>query len=266
MTNDHFTDEKSKEELILISAVRAAGKAILSLSGKNNITLKNINHSPLTTADIQANQILKKQLLEHFPEYGWLSEETDDNSIRLSKKRVWIVDPLDGTKEYINNIPEFAVSVALVEDGIPIISTIFNPVTEDFFYASKGSGAWLNNKRIYCDHPFSHQVDVLASRSEMNTGNWQRFTDRFNVRPMGSIAYKLALIAAGKAHATFSLQGRSEWDIAAGVLLVQEAGGIVHDLSGKSFMFNQSNTRINGIIACSKTAYSTLMKQLKPEL
>ena len=255
-----------KEYDILQDAIIKAGDAIREISKKDIIKTQKSNNSPLTAADLSANQILKERLLGCFPEYGWLSEETHDDLTRLEKKRVWIVDPLDGTKEYINKIPEYVVSVALVEDGVPILAAILNPATEDLFYAMKGKGAWLNEKSISCDYSVRDKIEVLASRSEINKGDWQRFTDRFDVKPMGSIAYKLALVAASQTHATFSLEPRSEWDIAAGVLLIQEAGGIIHDLSGNAFIFNQKNIRVNGIIASSKNVYPEMMKKIEPEL
>ena|SRR3990167_5855912 len=266
MFNGHFIKERVKEASILIDAVISAGDAVRALFNKDYVKVQKSNNSPLTAADLQANQILKKQLLNHFPEDGWLSEETYDDFLRLGKKRIWIVDPLDGTKEYINKIAEYAISVALVEDGAPILASVFNPTTDELFYAVKGQGAWMNDKQICCTQVCDKKIKILASRSEVINGDWQCFIDHFNVSPMGSIAYKLALIAAGKADATFSFEPRSEWDIAAGVLLVQEAGGIVHDLSGKPFMFNQKNIRVNGIIASSKIVYSDVMKKIEPEL
>ncbi len=254
-----------KELHILKNAVIQAGSAIRQLSNQVDIKTHKNNYSPVTAADLAANQILKVQLLGHFPEDGWLSEESHDDFIRLKKKRVWIVDPLDGTKEYINHISEYVVSVALVEEGVPILAAILNPMTAELFYAVKGLGAWLNDQPIYCDYPVvnKNKIEVLASRSEIKRGDWQCFAESFDIKPMGSIAYKLALVAAGKTHASFSLTPRSEWDIAAGVFLIQEAGGIVHDLKKRVFIFNQKNIKVNGIIASSKIIYSELMKKIE---
>lgn len=268
MINCHFGfKEKIKEGAILIEAVISAGDTIRALSNKNHVKFqKKGDNSLLTDADIQANQILKEQLLHNFPKYGWLSEETNDRMIRLGKKRTWVVDPLDGTKEYINKIAEYAISAALVENGAPILAAVFNPATNELFYAAEGQGAWMNDKQIFCTQTCNKKIKILASRSEVAKGDWQCFMEHFNVSPMGSIAYKLALVAAGKADATFSFEPRSEWDIAAGVLLVQESGGIVHDLSGRPFMFNQKNTRVNGVIASSKIVYCDVMKKIESKL
>ena len=107
-------------------------------------------HNPVTTADKEADSFLKNTLLDARPDYGWLSEETVDSKERLKNKRVWVVDPLDGTKEFIEGVPHFVVSIGLVEDGIPIMGILYNPVTVELFEAFKGNGAKLNNKKIKC--------------------------------------------------------------------------------------------------------------------
>jgi len=248
---------------LLNQAAIAAGRVIQAIAKKNYTMLHKSDQSPLTEADLSANQLLKECLLSRCPDYGWLSEETQDDLQRLEKKSVWIVDPLDGTKEYIHRIPEYVVSIALVEEGIPILASVFNPASEDLFYAMKGRGAWRNGKRLVCEYPMTAKINVVASRSEIAAGRWQPFADCLEIEPMGSIAYKLALVAAGKTQACFSLQPRNEWDIAAGVLLVQEAGGIVQTLSGNPVVFNQANTLVEGIIASTHTAYPGIKEILR---
>lgn len=248
----------TKEAYILLNAIREAGAAIIKLQQHSIQTTLKENNDPLTTADLLANDILKKRLLDAFPHDGWLSEETVDNPDRLKRKRIWIVDPIDGTKEFIKDIPEYAISVALIENEYPVLSAIFNPRTNQLFHAIYRQGAWLNGSPIYCRYSDEHKIKVLASRTEMASGGWDEFIERANVQAVGSIAYKLALVAAGMADATFSLGPKSEWDIAAGVLLVQEAGGIVTDKLNKPFKFNQTHVRVNGIIACSKESLSAI--------
>ena len=106
--------------------------------------------NPVTTADHASNDCLKNFLTSEFPDYGWLSEETTDSHDRITKKRVWIVDPLDGTKEFIEGIPQFVISIALVEDHLPILGVLLNPVTGEMFSASRGEGSTLNGERIHC--------------------------------------------------------------------------------------------------------------------
>jgi len=206
---------------------------------------------PVTEADKAVDTALRKLLPQ--PGEGWLSEETVDDLTRLNKKRVWIVDPLDGTKEFIAGIPEWCVSIAYAEAGKIVAAGICNPVTKQVFLASKDLGTTLNGNPVEIS-PLRTLAGarVLASRSEVKRGDWQRFAGQpFTVIPTGSVAYKLALVAAGQADAIISLAPKNEWDIAAGVLLVEAAGGQVATLDDKPFVFNQEHTLVNGVVAAS---------------
>ncbi|HTM64060.1 MAG TPA: 3'(2'),5'-bisphosphate nucleotidase CysQ [Gammaproteobacteria bacterium] len=247
-----------KQLKLVESAVREAGIAIAEMRKKGvDVSVKD-NKDVLTQADLLANQILHSQLMGAFPGAGWLSEESVDNADRLNIQRVWVVDPIDGTREYIAGIPEYAVSVALVENGLPVIACVFNPERGEMFSALRGGGVYLNGKPVKCKQTCGDKLSLLASRSEVKRGEWDRF-QHHEIKVIGSIAYKLALIAAGFADATFSLGPKSEWDIAAGVLLVQEAGGIATDKSGQSFVFNQPQVKVNGIIAASGFSINNVM-------
>ena len=251
-----------KEFDVLKQAVAEAGRAIADMRKKGVEISHKSNNDILTQADLCADNILKSTLTTNFPDYGWLSEESVDDARRLTIKRVWVVDPIDGTKEYAAGIPEYAVSAALVEDGKPVLACVFNPETNEMFSAMKGKGAWLNNIATRCKEDCSDKLTLLASNSEVKRGEWDQFADH-DVQSIGSIAYKLALVAAGRADATFSLGPKSEWDIAAGVLLVSEAGGVVFDKSHKEFCFNQKNIIVNGIVASSAAASGRLMEVLE---
>ncbi len=253
----------NNEASVLKKAVLAAGSAILQLQKTGFSVMRKENNDLLTQADLLANEILHKELLGAFPEDGWLSEESVDDVARLGAKRVWVVDPIDGTKEYARGVPQYSVSVALVENGIPILAAIFNPETNEYFSAIKGKGAWLWDEQIHCNEDVPARLTLLASHSECKRGEWDRFMPLHDVQQIGSIAYKLALIAAGKAHATFSLGPKSEWDIAAGVLLVQEAGGMVTDQAREPFIFNQQDIRVKGVVASSCAAYPVIFNMIE---
>src|SRR3990167_4695798 len=255
----------TNETSVLLRAIQRAGNEIAKLQREGFTAAYKANHDPLTTADLAANQILQEELLGCFPHDGWLSEETVDNFNRLHCKRVWVVDPIDGTKEYILGIPEYAISVALIEAGIPILAAVFNPATNELYHAIKNQGAWLNHYPIKCNCSSQMKLTILASRTEFANGDWNSFAEQNVIKPMGSIAYKLALIASGKAHATFSLGPKSEWDIAAGVLLVQQAGGIATDQYQRDFTFNQLHTRVNSIVASSQEIFPIIYAQIKTE-
>lgn len=251
-------DNRIQDLEVLSNCVREAGQAVFRMAEKGFETAYKENKDPVTTADIEANRILKQALLGHFPHAGWLSEETRDDPERLNKERVWIVDPIDGTKEFVSGIPEYAVSVALTENGLPVVAAVYNPATEELFSAAKGQGAWLNGELMRAEHLIGERPIVLASRSEIKRGEWEPFEPFANIQPCGSIAYKLALVAAGLADATFSLGPKNEWDIAASVLLVSEAGGKVADRGGHPFVFNQHLTLVDGIVASTKNAHNAV--------
>lgn len=253
----------NKEVQVLLAAMREAGQIILDLQHAGFSVTQKANNDIVTQADLAANDMLKNTLLSAFPTDGWLSEETQDEVARLTANRVWIVDPIDGTKEFAQHIPEYAISVALVEKGEPILSAIFNPATAELFHAIKEQGAYLNGTQIFCANKLSERPVLLASRSEEMRGEWDAFKAEYEVKIMGSIAYKLALIAAGKADGTFSLGPKNEWDIAAGVLLVSEAKGQVSDQHQKKFIFNNKNVRVDGIIASTKHLYPNIINSIQ---
>ena len=209
---------------ITIKAAKEAGDVILKYY-KSKYEIKDKSyHNPVTTADKEADETIKKILMNNFPDYGWLSEETVDSSERLLKEKVWVVDPLDGTKEFIEGIPNFVVSIGLVKEGNPILGILYNPVTKELFSASKGEGAFLNNERISCSSKEkTEEMVILNSRSETQRGLWNPYKDKFKVlEPIGSVAYKLGLTAAAKADVFASLRPKNEWDICAGNCIIND--------------------------------------------
>jgi len=223
-------------------------------------------HNPVTTADHAADSRLKEILMVARPNYGWLSEETVDSPERLSKDRVWVVDPLDGTKEFIEGVPNFVVSIALVENGDPIVGVLYNPVTKETFTAAKGEGAFLNGKSIFCTAKENvSEMVILNSRSETRRGLWKSYGNTFGeLKAIGSVAYKLGLTAAGQADIFASLRPKNEWDICAGNCIINEAGGKLIDLKGNRVIFNREKTLIEpGLIAGDIDAVDKTFEVLK---
>ncbi|HOK67609.1 MAG TPA: 3'(2'),5'-bisphosphate nucleotidase CysQ [Anaerohalosphaeraceae bacterium] len=214
---------------------------------------------PVTQADLLLDKVLKEALLG--PSEGWLSEETADDLSRLGKKRVWIVDPLDGTREFVEGIPEWCISVALVEEGCPTAAGICNPAAGQIFLGSRSSGVTLNGRPVRVGGKADLKgARILASRSEVRRGEWKRFEGAgFEIVPMGSVAYKLALVAAGLADGMFTLVPKNEWDVAAGVCLVEAAGGRWEAAESRR-QFNQPNPLLKGLWAANERLLLPLKK------
>ncbi|WP_448379719.1 3'(2'),5'-bisphosphate nucleotidase CysQ [Gloeomargarita sp.] len=255
------------EELALLaSTLRRAGAAVRQVIGRGLQTTYKTGDDPLTQADVAANQILQASLLGAFPEDGWLSEETQDNPHRLTRQRVWVVDPIDGTRELVAGIPEYALSVALVVAGMPQLGGVYNPATEELFLGVVGQGVTANGQPVRADHPLGAQPLVLASRSEVQRGEWTQFQEQMAVQAVGSIAYKLALVAAGRADATLSLRPKHEWDVAGGVALVLAAGGVVTTATGAPLVFNQMPPLLPNILATTQAAAPVIRQRLAATL
>ncbi len=225
-----------------------------------------VGHDPVTEADRALDAVLRKELLRDGE--GWLSEESVDDPIRLQHSHVWVVDPLDGTREFVKGIPEFCVSIGFVENGRPVAGGIYNPATDETFLGSIHSGVTYNGKP---SQPSQRRtLDgalVLASRSEVKRGEWKPFENStFTVRPMGSVAYKLALVAAGLADITFTLTPKNEWDVVAGAALVQSAGGFVSTLDKASLTANRRNPLLSGLLACGPFLKEPLLVLVEPHI
>jgi myo-inositol-1(or 4)-monophosphatase len=219
---------------------------------------------PVTEADRALDAVLRKELLREGE--GWLSEESADDPIRLQRSRVWVVDPLDGTREFVQGIPEFCVSIGFVEDGRPVAGGICNPATNEVFLGSVESGVTYNGKPAQPSQRQSLEgALVLASRSEVKRGEWKTFENSgCNIRPMGSVAYKLALVSAGLADVTFTLTPKNEWDVVAGAALVQAAGGFVSTLEKTSLIANRRDPLLSGLLASGPFLQDQLLAMVEP--
>lgn len=241
-------------DLARIDAALQQAAAVLLRHARPDIafTIK-ADHGPVTAADHEVDALLRQLLPE--PGDGWLSEETIDDRARLSCRRVWVVDPIDGTRSFIAGRPEYSVSIGLVEDGEPVLGGVVNPAT-----GVRVLGGPTIGLRVVGDPtlPFGAlppgALRVLASRSEWKRGEWASWqrVGLLQVLPMGSIAFKLALLAAGAADATWTLRPKSEWDIAAGIALVRAAGGEVWSPFGEPVRMNQTAPTFRGFAAAGK--------------
>ena len=209
-----------------------------------------VNHkadgSLITEADTAVNEFLRRVLTRLLPGSGWLSEETIDDPSRLANEWVWVVDPLDGTKEFAQGVPEFAISVGLVHRGSAIMGCIVNPATGQGGVGHVGRSAEFWGGLEGRDSATSlSEARASVSRTETNDGTVLPYLGLIGTTvTVGSVAYKLLRTAAGHDDLTFSVQHKSEWDICGGVALLEAAGKVYQRLDGEPLRFNQNDTRI----------------------
>jgi myo-inositol-1(or 4)-monophosphatase len=223
-------------------------------------------HDPVTEADRAVDAVLRQNLLRSGE--GWLSEESVDDYSRLDRQHVWVVDPLDGTREFVQGLPEFCVSIGFVENGKPVAGGIYNPATQETFLGAIDSGVTYNGQTARASQRTSLDgALILASRSEVKRGEWQQFENGpFKVQAMGSVAYKLALVSAGLADVTFTLTPKNEWDVVAGAALVQSAGGFVSTLEKANLTANGSDPLLSGLLASGPFLKGKLLALVEPHI
>jgi myo-inositol-1(or 4)-monophosphatase len=238
-------------EIARAAALAGAQVVATHASAERRAAWDKSDDSPVTAADLEANAAILGVLRAAFPGDAVLSEETADAPARLAAERVWIVDPLDGTKEYVEGVPQFAVSVALARAGEPVAGCIVDPSTGDCYWASLGAGAHLGERRVSVSSAASLSESVmLSSRTEMKRGQVEAFRGLVKrVDPVGSVALKLALVAAGRADVWLSAAPKSEWDVCAGDLLVREAGGVFVEFARGARRYNQRDILLQPLMA-----------------
>lgn len=186
---------------------------------------------PVTAADLAADALLRDALLGARPDYGWLSEESAEQPGRAAHGRTWMVDPIDGTNSFVAGIPEFGISVGLVENGRPVVGVVANPATGEVYTAAEGGGAFLNGAPIRVRAARAETPSLVVSRSEQAKGWFSPFAG-WELRPCGSTAIKMCRVAGGLADGFVSFGPKHPWDVCAAELIVREAGGVVTDLAG----------------------------------
>jgi myo-inositol-1(or 4)-monophosphatase len=247
---------------LLKDAVQEAGELAYSYFRRELAVQTKHDGTEVSEADLAVDATLKGTLLGGRPNYGWLSEETEDDPSRLDQRLVWMVDPIDGTNAFLRHIPEWTISVALVQEGKPVLGAVYNPATGEFFHAIRGHGAFLNNKPIKVTGRETLEGALfIASGGLFKKRIWKEPWPGVESRWVNSVAYRLSLVAAGRADATVSLSAKCEWDLAAGVLLVEEAGGVVTDHHGHPFRFNLPIPRFPSLVAAPPELYAKLIER-----
>ena len=250
----------------LAAAVREAGLLALSMFGKpiKNWT-KGPTLSPVSEADIAADNLLRARLSVLNPNIAWLSEESVDDPARLDARAIWIVDPIDGTRAYIGGLPDWAVSAALVKDGRPIVACLYAPALDEFFAARIGSGATLNGVRIAASGGTEIAHSRIAGPRKL-MDRLETFAPPFAVMPrVRSLALRLTRVAQGIFDAAIAGGNSHDWDLAAADLLVHEAGGTLTPVGGGTVTYNHPVPRHGMLVAAGRDRHAALMKLLGDE-
>ena len=250
---------------LLIDAARMAGRVATSFVGGTAQSWdKPGGAGPVTEADLAVNDLLHSVLRTARPHYGWLSEETEDNESRLSDEYVFIIDPIDGTRSFVEGSSTWAHSLAVAKNGIVTAAVVYLPLRDKLYAAGLGRGATLNDAPISVSHKtdFSDAV-ILATKPAMIADHWAEKTEpTFKRSHRPSLAYRLALVAQGRFDAMITLRHSWEWDIAAGALIVSEAGGICTDRKGQGLLFNNPDPRLNGVVTGGSCVHAALLDAL----
>jgi|TARA_R100000322_G_scaffold103946_11_gene66099 myo-inositol-1(or 4)-monophosphatase len=257
-------ETRAADFALLKEAVREAGKVAMRFFGTDHKQWsKAHDNTPVTEADIEVNNLLHARLAGARPDYGWLSEETEDDSSRLTSQRVWVVDPIDGTRAFAKGRPHFVISVALVEEGRPVLGVLFNPATDEFFEAEAGRGAKLNGRPIHVsDCSRIEGCRMIAFAPMFKHPAWSEAWPEMDISDRNSVAYRIALVACGVADATLALNGKSDWDLAAADLILHEAGGRMTAHDGTPYFYNRPSTRHPSLLAAGPALYDALFEKV----
>lgn len=243
--------------------MREAGALALGYFGRDIKKWDKKPGDPVSEADLAVDALLKERLCGARPDYAWLSEETEDDPARLDARCVWIVDPIDGTRSFLQGRPEFTVVGALVTDGAPVLGVVFNPATGDFFEAVRGGGARHNGAPISVTAQETIAgAKLLSSRRMFQKLGWSEPLEQAEFGFINSMAFRLALVAAGRYDATITLTRKSDWDIAAGDLIITEAGGVMTRADGGVFQYNRLSVQHPSCVAAAPALHKKILAGL----
>jgi myo-inositol-1(or 4)-monophosphatase len=256
---------EAREDTALIThALREAGHIARKFFGGTYKAWQKSVGNPVTEADIAIDAFLKETLLAARPDYGWLSEETADDKTRLERARTFIVDPIDGTHGFLKGRPQFTIVAAMVAQGRPVSGAVYNPITGEMFEAAAGEGARLNGAIVHVGGRSDFtEARLLATRRFIEGNRWTTpWPESVSVETRASIAYRMGLVAAGAFDAMISLSEKSDWDLAAGDLIVHEAGGTVTTDTGAALIYNCETPAQKNVICAGPALHRKLLAKL----
>jgi myo-inositol-1(or 4)-monophosphatase len=256
-------NEPTRDALLLRNTVREAGALALSLF---RTELKNWTKgasSPVSEADIAVNELISGRLRSATPHYGWLSEESIDDEQRLAKKRVWIVDPIDGTRGYLAGREDWCISVALVEGTRPVLAAVFAPASDEFFFAERGQGTLLNGTPVDATPGTAIDISRVAGPKPL-IERLVRSSDEISPHPrIASLALRLCRVAHGRLDVAFAGGQSRDWDLAAADLIVQEANGKMTSLSGEAIQYNRREVTHGMLMAAGRDRHAFIVEHFR---
>ena len=253
----------TRDAALLKQTVREAGALALSMFRTDLKKWTKGASSPGSEADIAVNDLIEKRLRVPTPDYGWLSEESADDDTRLGKDLVWIVDPIDGTRAYLAGHDDWCVSVALVAGASPVLAAVFAPVTNEFFFAARGRGSMLNDRRLRAstgsELDFSRMAGPKPLVERLSTSS-----DGVTLHPrIGSLALRLCRVADGGLDAAFAGGQSRDWDLAAADLIVHEASGSMTALSGDAIEYNRREVVHGMLVAAGRDRHARIVAHFR---
>jgi myo-inositol-1(or 4)-monophosphatase len=256
-------DIPTRDAALLTDTVREAGALALSLFRTDLKNWTKGASSPVSEADIRVNDLLESRLRSATPDYGWLSEESVDDEARLEKRLVWIVDPIDGTRGYLAGREDWCVSVALVENGSPLLAAVFAPASDEFFFAMRGQGAMRNAVPVLATSGTELDFSRVAGPKPL-VERLSRQTGEIILHPrIGSLALRLCRVAQGSLDAAFAGGQSRDWDLAAANLIVQEANGNMTALSGDAILYNRREVTHGVLVAAGRDRHASIVEHFR---
>jgi len=248
---------------LILDAAREAGELAVAARDRGVKVWSKDGGSPVTDADLAVDALLKDRLRAARPDYGWLSEETVDDPARLATRRQFVVDPIDGTVAFIKGKPWFSVSIAVVEDGRPVVGVVHAPALDETYAAALGGGATLNGAVLTPSLTADLDGSAMLGDAKMFAyPGWREPWPPMRIESRNSIAYRVCLVAAGAFDAAVALSPKSEWDLAAADLIRAEAGAMMSDHKGGGFVYNQPIPLVPSLVCANRALHPLILSRV----
>ena len=260
-------DDAAADLVLLEESVREAGKIARSFFGGSYKQWDKGKGNPVTEADLAVDKFLREHLRAARPGYGWLSEETEDDTSRLTSEAVFVVDPIDGTIAFMKGRPHFTICAGVVSDGVPVAGAVYNPITDQSFTAHIAGGAHLNGAPIIVSQQSAvENCRMLGDKPMFSHAAWSNPPNvpwpAMQIETRNSIAYRMTLVADGEFDAMMALTAKHDWDLAAAEIIVSEAGGVVTTHCGAKLRYNRKSTLQPSVVAAGPMLHAQLMARV----